>query len=84
MPRLRFTSEVQIWFSDGVVLRVRSVQKAARVLIEQWPAEFAWSPKKVAAAGACLRASKTKKPVDVELAREAFAAAAREAGMLAE
>jgi hypothetical protein len=84
MPRLKFRHDVQVWIVPGTLLQVRSVERAAQVLIERWPAEFAWSPQKVAAAGACLRASKTRKPADVELARETFAAAAREAGILKE
>jgi hypothetical protein len=75
---------VQIWVRPGTLLQVRSVEQAARVLLEQWPAEYAWTPEKIAAAGACLRASKTRKPVDVDLAREAFVKAARQAGVLKE
>ena len=84
MSRLKFRHDVQVRIRPDALLQVRSVEQAAQVLLEQWPAEYAWTPEKIAAAGACLRASKTRKLVDVELAREAFVKAARQAGLLHE
>jgi hypothetical protein len=81
MPRLWF-DDVRIWIGGSTELTVNSVQQAARVLYEEWPEEFVGSALYRNAALACIAAVDGHGTADE--AREAFAAAAREAGMLEE
>jgi hypothetical protein len=80
MSRLWFKSPVDIWIRDGVLLTVNNVAQAGRVLLEEWPEKFAKTPKHELARKACLAAMEGKVPA--EKAAVAFAAAAREAGLL--
>ncbi|CAH1661879.1 hypothetical protein CHELA1G11_12000 [Hyphomicrobiales bacterium] len=80
MPRLWF-DPVDIWVSDTKRQTVTSVEEAARLLIEAWPAKFARSKKNAAARKACLAALETEKMSAVSAARAAFLKAAEEAGM---
>jgi len=78
MPRLWF-APVEIWVAPGTSLTVNSVQQAARVLLEEWPAEHRGTDVHSGAMLVCLAALEGMG--SVEDAREAFLAAAREAGM---
>jgi hypothetical protein len=81
MPRLWF-DDVLIWIVGSTELTVNSVQQAARVLYEEWPAAWMGTDLHKAAMLACIDAHDGHGTA--EDARDAFAAAAREAGMLEE
>lgn len=73
---------VRIWISAGTTQAVGDVVKAAQVLLEHWPKEFAGTEAHLAAREACLDAWDDNG--DPMAARAALIAAAREADILAD
>jgi len=72
---------VFVWITAGTLQAVGDVVRAAEILLKQWPDEFADSDLHHAARLACLEAWQDEG--DLSEAREAFMAAAQEAGILA-
>lgn len=72
---------VFVWITAGTLQAVGDVVRAAEILLKHWPEEFADSDLHHAARLACLEA--WQDDGDVLEAREAFVAAALEAGILA-
>jgi len=72
---------VFVWISTGTKQSVVDVVKAAQLLLNHWPQQFAQTDLHRAAQVACLAAWEADG--DPELARDAFVAAAEEAGILA-
>ena len=79
---------LRLWFEavpisepGDVARNVTSVEEAARTLVAEWPQRDK-SDARLAAMTACLVAMKRRTVVDVEVAREAFVEAARQAGIL--
>lgn len=72
---------VFVWITAGTLQAVGDVVRAAEILLKHWPEEFAESDLHHAARLACLEA--WQDDGDVLEAREAFVAAALEAGILA-
>jgi len=72
---------VFVWITAGTQHAVGDVVRAAEILLKRWPEEFAESGLHHAARLACLDA--WQNDGDLLGAREAFVAAAQEAGVLA-
>ncbi|WP_354552054.1 DUF982 domain-containing protein [Kaistia defluvii] len=72
---------VFVWITAGTTQAVDDVVRAAEILLKHWPEEFAASDLHNAARLACLEA--WQDDGDPSEVREAFIAAAQEAGILA-
>jgi hypothetical protein len=80
MPYLWFSSPVPVTIKTGSCQNICHVEEAAEILLHHWPREDISDPLSIAARQACLDALQGRS--DIENARTAFEAAARDVGIL--
>lgn len=81
MAYLWFTSPVPVWINPTCCQQIAHVEEAAEILLYHWPKAAMTDPISVTAQRACYDA--LRGAGEVESARAAFEAAAREVGVLA-